>query len=139
MKTTVTTETDLVSGQKIHSFELSPVPINTPVGLAPGQVRITAEKSGALSRLELILRPTLVAFRGAIDRLAKAADWEVPVAQLRNLSAEEQPVVYLSLRPEAIAEITTPIQSPADLTDVLNHPAVQEPKNYVVDTIVAEA
>ncbi len=139
MKTTVTTETDLVSGHQTYAFELSPVPLNTPLGLAPGQVRVTASKSGALLRLELILKPSLVAFRGAIDQLAKQADWEVPVDQLRRLSPKEQPVVHLSLSPEATAEILISVRTPTDLTGVLNHPAVQEPQNYRVDTIIAEA
>lgn len=139
MKTTVTTETDLVSGQQTYEFELNPVPLNTPVGLAPGQVRVMASKSGALVRLELVLRPSLVAFRGAIERLAKQADWEVPVDQLRRLSPKEHPVVHLSLAPEAAAQILASIRQPTDLTGVLNHPVVQDPQNYRVDTITAEA
>lgn len=139
MKTTVTTETDLVSGQQTYAFEMNPVPISTPLGLAPGEVRVMASKSGALIRLELILKPSLVAFRGAIERLAKQADWPVPVEQLRLLSPKDQPVVHLSLSPEATAEILTSIHTPTDLTGVLNHPAVQDPQNYRVDTITAEA
>ncbi len=139
MKTTVTTETDLVSGQQTYAFELNPVPISTPVGLAPGQVRVTASKTGALLGLELVLRPSLVAFRGAIERLAKQADWPVPVEQLRQLSPKEQPVVHLKLAPEATAQVLDAIRTPTDLTGVLNHPAVQEPQNYRVDTITAEA
>ena len=139
MKTTVTTETDLVSGQQTYAFELNPVPINTPVGLAPGHVRVMASKSGALLGLELVLRPSLVAFRGAIERLAKQADWPVPVEELRRLSPNEQPVVHLKLSSDATAQVLDSIRQPTDLTGVLNHPAVQDPQNYRVDTITAEA
>jgi len=139
VKTTVTTETDLVSGQQTYAFEMNPVPISTPVGLAPGQVRVMASKAGALVGLELVLKPSLVAFRGALERLAKQADWPVPVDQLRLLSPKEQPVVHLRLSPEATAQILNSIQTPTDLTGVLNHPAVQDPQNYRVDTITAEA
>lgn len=138
MKTTVTTETDLVSGQQTFEFELNPVPISTPVGLAPGQVRVMASKAGALVGLELVLKPSLVAFRGALDRLAKQADWPVPVEELRHLSSKEQPVVHLKLAPEAAAQVLDAIHSPTDLTGVLNHAAVQEPQNYRVETITAE-
>jgi len=139
VKTTVTTETDLVSGQQTFEFELSPVPISTPVGLAPGQVRVMATRAGALVGIELVLKPSLVAFRGAIDRLAKQADWPVPVEQLRHLSPKEQPVVHLKLAQEAVAQVLFSIQSAPDLTEILNHPAVQDPQNYRVDTITAEA
>lgn len=139
MKTTVTTETDLVSGQQTFGFELSPVPINTPVGLAPGQVRVITSKSGALVGLELLLRPSMVAFRGALDRLAQQADWAVPVEELRRLSASEQPVVHLKLDRSAVAQILDSVRTPEDLTAVLNHPVVQEPRNYRLDTITAEA
>lgn len=139
MKTTVTTETDLVSGQQIFGFELNPVPINSPMGLAPGQVRVTASKSGVLVGLELVLKPSLVAFRGAIDRLAKQADWPVPVEELRRLSPPDRPVVHLKLKPEALAEILQPVLTSNDLTGVLNHSVVQDPRNYQVETITAEA
>ena len=139
MKTTVTTETDLVSGQQTFGFDLNPVPISTPVGLAPGHVRVTASKAGALVGLELVLRPSLVAFRGALERLAKQADWPVPVDDLKRLSPKEQPVVHLKLTSEALAQILDSVRTPTDITGVLNHPAVQDPQNYRVDTITAEA
>lgn len=138
MKTTVTTETDLVTGQQTFEFEMNPVPINTPIGLAPGQVRVMASKSGSLVGVELVLRPTLVAFRGAIDRLAKQADWPVPVDQLRLLGPNEQPVVHLKLAPEAVAQVLDPLREPTDLNAVLNHASVQDPLSYRVETITAE-
>ena len=139
MKTTVTTETDLLSGQQTFAFELNPVPISTPIGLAPGSVLVKASQAGALEALELVLKPSLVAFRGALDRLVKQADWPVPVDELRRLGPAEQPIVHLALAPEAMAQVQALIKTPTDLTAVLNHPAVQDPQNYRVDTIRAEA
>lgn len=138
MNTTVTTETDLFSGQQTFEFALNPVPISTPIGLAPGVVRVRASRSGAFEALELLLKPSLVAFRGALDRLAKQADWELPLDELRRIGPKEQPVVHLVLTAEALAQVETPIKSPADLTEVLNHPAVQSPQHYRVDTITTE-
>lgn len=137
MKTTIHTETDLTTGERVYSFDLSPMPINTPAGTAPGRLLVKVAKNGSLEELELLSRPTQAAFRESVKRLASQADWEMPVQELEQ--SQGNPVVVLKLKTLFVKQWKTPIQSPEDLNKLLSSPFVRDGKNYRVENIEIES
>lgn len=138
MKTEVKTDTNLTTGERTYSVVLDPLPLTTPIGIAPGEVRVKVDKQGRLIDLLIVSRPNPLVFRGALKRLALMATWEVPVEELTQIGAQEHPIVSFKLKRGVAQQILAPIQSAKALGALLQHPLVQDDENYQIEDIEVE-
>lgn len=139
MKTDVKTDTNLMTGERTYSVRLEPLPIMTPVGIAPGEVVIRVNRQGRLIALEVLSNPNVLVFRGSLKRLAEGARWDIPVEELSRIGAHEHPIVHFKLKANIVPQVLVPIQGPKALGALLQHPLLQNGENYDVEDIEIES
>lgn len=129
----VRTETDLTTGRKAFVVALNPVPVITPVGPAPGELRIEAEVTGRISAIKAILRPTAQAVGETAELLSQAADFELPAGELRGLPASVQPTLTFAAKPEALQSLGMLRAITAqDLSKLLDAPMLADVKSFAL-------
>ncbi len=136
----VLTETDLTTGRKTYVVPLNPLPVITPVGPAPGELRIAAEVTGRVSRIEAILMPSAEAVVQMAEVLTRVATFALSAADLRGLSAQARPRLVFEVKPEALATLgLLRVASAQDVVKVLDAPLLADVRSFaLVDLAVDE-
>ncbi|MDB5099641.1 MAG: hypothetical protein JWM80_4062 [Cyanobacteria bacterium RYN_339] len=130
---TVTTETDLATGSKTFVLPANPVPVITPMGPAPGELRVSADAGGRVTAVRAVLRPRASDVATIADVLSKLATFDLPERELRGLSG--QPIVTFALNKDAVAEIKTPVRSAPDLQAFLGEAVLAQGERYALDDL----
>jgi hypothetical protein len=130
---TVTTETDLITGGKTFVLPANPVPVITPMGPAPGELRVSADPNGRVTAVRAVLRPQASDVATIADVLSRLATFDLPEGVLRGLRG--QPIVTFALKADAVAEIKTPVRSAPDLQAFLDEKVLAEGDRYALDDL----
>jgi hypothetical protein len=130
---TVTTETDLITGGKTFVLPANPVPVITPMGPAPGELRVSADPSGRVTAVRAILRPRAADVASIADVLSRLATFDLPAGALRGIAG--QPVVTFALKGDAVAEIRTAVRTAPDLQAFLGEKVLAEGDRYALDDL----
>lgn len=135
----VLTETDLTTGRKGYVVRLNPVPVITPVGPAPGELRIAAEVTGRVSAITATLSPTPAAVAQMAAALARLATFEIAAADLQGLDAASQPRLVFEVKPEALASLAaTRVASAQDVAKVLDAPLLGDVSSFALVDLIVE-
>ena len=135
----VLTETDLTTGRKAYVVRLSPLPVITPVGPAPGELRVAAEVTGRVSAITATLTPTAEAVAQVAEVLARIADFTLSPADLRGLAATAQPRLVFEVRAEALASLgMVRVASPQDVAKVLDAPLLADVRSFALVDLSVE-
>ena len=135
----VLTETDLTTGRRTYVVRLNPLPVITPVGPAPGELRIAAEVTGRVSKLEATLVPSAEAVAQTAEVLARIATFDLPAAELRGLPATSQPTLVFEVKPEALAGLgMVRVASAQDVAKVLDAPLLGDVRSFALVDLTVE-
>lgn len=135
----VLTETDLTTGRRTYVVRLNPLPVITPVGPAPGELRIHAEVTGRVSKLEATLSPSAEAVAQTAEVLARVATFDLPAAELRGLPATAQPTLVFEVKPEALAGLAmVRVASAQDVAKVLDAPLLADVRSFALVDLAVE-
>lgn len=135
----VLTETDLTTGRKAYVVKLNPVPVITPVGPAPGELRIAAEVTGRVSAITATLEPTGAAVAQMAEVLARVATFELSAADVRGISPTARPKLVFEAKPEALAGLgLIRVASAQDVAKVLDAPLLADVRSFALADLVVE-
>jgi hypothetical protein len=135
----VQTETDLTTGRKAYVVKLSPLPVITPVGPAPGELRVEAEVTGRVSAITATLHPTADAARQMAEVLSRIATFALDPAALRGIGDGARPMLVFQAKPEALAGLAmTRVASAQDLAKVLDAPLLADVRSFALTDLVVE-
>ena len=135
----VLTETDLTTGRKAYVVRLNPVPVITPVGPAPGELRISAEVTGRVSAIVATLTPTAEAVAQMAEVLARVATFAVSPADLRGLAPTSRPQLVFEAKPEALAGLgLIRVASAPDVAKVLDAPLLGDVRSFALTDLSVE-
>lgn len=135
----VRTETDLTTGRKAFVVTLNPVPVITPVGPAPGDLRIEAEVTGRISAIKAILHPSAEAVGQTAEVLSRVANFELAPGELRGLPATAKPVLTFAATSEALAGLgMLRAISAQDLAKLLDAPLLADVRSFALVDLAIE-
>lgn len=130
----VTTETDLTSGRKTFILPANPVPVITPMGPAPGELRVSADASGRVTDVRAVLKPKGADVAAIADLLARLATFPINPDDLRGM-AGARPVVTFALQADAVDELRASVRVPQDVQALLDSPVLQAGERYELDDL----
>lgn len=131
----VTTETDLTSGRRTFTIPADPVPVLTPLGPSPGELRVVADPGGQVAAVLAVLRPSGQAVSQAADQLSRMASFPLPAAELEAVAPGDRPTVTFLLKPEIVQGLALPGEGAEAALTLLADPALQDGSNYVIDDL----
>lgn len=135
----VLTETDLTTGRKAFVVRLNPLPVITPVGPAPGELRIEAEITGRVSRVEATLAPSAEAVSQMAEVLARIATFELSAADVRGIAAPARPKLVFEVKPEALTALgLIRVASAQDVAKVLDAPLLADVRSFALVDLAVE-
>ena len=130
----IQTQTDLVTGKKTYAFQASPVPVITPMGPAPGELRVETDVSGRVTSVKAVLRPRPEDVADIADLLAGLATFDITPDDLRGMVGG-QPVITFALRQDALSAVRARVQGAADLQKLVDDPVLRQGERYAVDDV----
>lgn len=131
---TITTETDLSTGRMTFILPGNPVPVITPMGPAPGELRVETERDGRVTAVRAVLKPRGADVAQMADVLARIATFPLNAADLRGLVGGK-PVVTFALKADAVSGLSVRVTQADQLEALLRQPALQEGHRYVVEDL----
>ena len=135
----VTTETDLTSGRKAFVVALNPVPVITPIGPAPGDLRVEVEVTGRVSGLKATLHPSAQAVVQMAEVLSRVADFELAPGDLRGLPAAAKPTLVFAAKAEALKGLgALRVVTPQDLAKLLDAPLLADVNSFALVDLSVE-
>ncbi len=114
-----------MTGDRVYVLPLPRVPIATPVGFVPGELRIEVSKDGHLTGVKGVLMPPSSAVRDAALVLSNTATFHVDEWDLARIGDGDRVIATFAMSPAALADLSAVrVLGTADLDEMLGAPGL---------------